>query len=449
MRSTTIRWILPGTLIVVFLFLMLSSFFVNSKAWTEFNKSLETTLLIEARARASWLSDRLDPFFASWRSGSDQNLLPDWTGASWLLLDASGEIALDDIGEVLYAEPFSASGEIEWKEDIDEFNQALQQGYAACGPAWKKGAKYGMRVFVPVTTASGSISTHWVLVGEANQDTGEDTAFSQMFKTQQRFWLTTIPLAIASLLFLVLLIRGISRTQKLEAYLREAEESLELESLTSTLAHEVRNPLSIIQSCAEIVQKQENLSSDGQELIHDLIEEVHRTQDVLSRHLHPERYLTHEIEDLVALCRGFWEHREALLATRQIVLQESWPDSEQPLKVRGIPEHFEKILDNLLRNSIEALPNGGLIHFLVREGPDQVVITFRDNGPGIQASTLFQLRPHPAISDKPEGKGLGLRLARKWLKKWGGNLVIQKYREGFFRKCVGTEIRISLRRLSA
>lgn len=441
MRFTMIRWILPGFLIIVFLALMLSSFNVNSKAWTEFNRSLETTLLIEARARAGWLSDRLDPFFTAWRSDTRQALLPDWTGASWLLLDASGETALDDTGEALYAEPLSASEEVVWQEDLAEFNQALQ-GYAVCGPAWHKGGKYGMRVFVPVSTASGSISTHWVLVGEANQGTGEDTAFSQMFETQRRFWLTTIPLAAASLLFLVLLIRGISRTQRLERSLREAEESMELESLTSTLAHEVRNPLSIIQSCAEILRKQEPLSEDGKELVQDMIEEVHRTQDVLSRHLHPERYLVHEIDDVVAFCRDFWKRREALLETRQITLTESYPPEEGLFRAQGIPEHFGKILDNLLRNSIEALPGGGQIAFCVSVDAGQVLITFQDNGPGLQGKPL-------ASSEKPGGKGLGLRLAHKWLKKWGGNLVVQNRHEGFFRRCAGTEIRISLRRLSS
>ncbi len=56
------------------------------------------------------------------------------------------------------------------------------------------------------------------------------------------------------------------------------------------------------------------------------------------------------------------------------------------------------------------------------------------------------------VKDRKElelAAGLGLRLAHKWLKKWGGNLVVQNRHEGFFRRCAGTEIRISLRRLSS
>jgi signal transduction histidine kinase len=445
-----LRWIAPALLTLIFVILILSSGQQLLRARTEFEKTLETALIYEGGERIRWLSDRLDPFYNNWYTSSAESNFPNLTKASWLLLDASGEVFLDNNGNAFYANPVSASGEIEWKQDQETFDLAAH-GEIVSGPLRMSQGLYRMRVFLPVTTASGSISAHWVLVGEAageaTQEEGSETLFDQLFNAQRQFWFTATPLAFAALLLLVLLYRGITRTSRLEASLRDAEESIEIESLTSTLAHELRNPLSIIQSCAEILRKQENLTEDGNELTADILEEITRSQEVLLRHLHPERYLITEIENLGSFCADFWQHRQALLRTHSVQLEMKTPDAANPLGVHAVGDQLEKILDNLLRNSIEAMPRGGSIRFSLENQGDRVWIRFEDSGPGFGSNPFFTRDGWRFGPTKPAGKGIGLRLARKWVERWGGELTAKTLRTGLFGKVKGTEILIQLCRL--
>ncbi|NUN95669.1 MAG: HAMP domain-containing histidine kinase [Candidatus Omnitrophica bacterium] len=441
--AMVLRWFAPAALFVLLLGLLLSARDQRRQAWVELEKTLEATLLLEANARAIWLSERLDPFYPAWRE-EPEPLLPDLSGAGWLLLDSSGEVALHfQTRQVLYADPPSATREVDWKPDRDYFLSALA-GEESVAPARTGGRRLVKTVFTPVSVKSESISTRWVLVGQVGPGSGGDSYFANLLKSQRRFWSTALPISVAGILLLVLLLRRLAVTYRLEQSLREAEESMELESLTSTLAHELRNPLSIIQSCAEIVGKREKLTPDGRELIEDLLSEVRRTQDVLSRHLHPERGDLEEVENLPDFCRRFWQKRQALLQTQSIRLATDIPDT--PVSVRAVPDQLEKILDNLLRNSIEALPGGGEVRFTLVDRGARAELVFQDNGPGLRIASFFSREGWKYGSSKPRGKGVGLRLARKWVSKWGGRLRAGNRRRGILGRIEGAEIRIALAR---
>lgn len=444
------RWIAPAALSLLLLGLLLSARDQRRQAWVELEKTLEATLLLEANSRVIWLSERLDPFYPTWREEPGEPLLPDLSGAGWLLLDSSGEVALHfQTKQILYADPASATREVDWKPDRDYFLAALA-GEESVAPARTGDRRLVKTVFTPVSVKSESISTRWVLVGQVGPGSGGDSYFANLLRSQRRFWATALPVSVAGILLLVLLVRRLAVTYRLERTLREAEESTELESLTSTLAHELRNPLSIIQSCAEIVGKRESLSGDGKELIEDLLSEVRRTQDVLSRHLHPERSHLEEVENLPEFCRRFWQKRQALLQTQSICLEMEIPDPEAAaVPVRAVPDQLEKILDNLLRNTIEALPDGGQIRFTLVDRGKGVELVFQDNGPGLQPSPFFSREGWKYGSSKPGGKGVGLRLARKWVMRWGGTVWAGNRRRGLFGRIEGAEIRIGLARARA
>ena len=445
--SPALRRIMMAALVFLFVGLVLNAYLQFWQAWTDLNRNLETTLTVEGQTLAAWLSETLapigdlDPFY---ENRQRRPPLTELTGASWVLLDASGEVATNGYGEPLFKTLSDASAEIDWSNELALIEMAARDstGQTVASDLTRRGKIYSKRVYLPVRDPSGLISQPWVLAGQAGEG-----YLSDLFAEQQRFLWTASVLTLASAVFLVLLFRGIVRTEKLEAALREAEESMELESLTSTLAHELRNPLSIIQSSAEILLRDENLSEDGRELTHDLISEVGRSQDVLSSHLHPERNTLTVVKDLKTLARGYWQRRGAYLETHRTVLETVYPQSEDPLPVRAIGERLLQIWDNLLRNSIEASPEGGTVSFELEETEDLAIVRFRDSGPGLHRSRFFWKDGWKLGSTKPEGKGIGLRLARKWIEKWGGELDARDIRESFFSSPTGTEIQITLKRL--
>ena len=91
----------------------------------------------------------------------------------------------------------------------------------------------------------------------------------------------------------------------------------------------------------------------------------------------------------------------------------------------GDPGILERVLANLIDNAIKHSPRGGAVHVGIARA-DEVVITVRDEGPGIPADhgphlfTRFFRGDH--TKPRPDGTGLGLAIARAGAEAHGGRL---------------------------
>lgn len=112
---------------------------------------------------------------------------------------------------------------------------------------------------------------------------------------------------------------------------------------------------------------------------------------------------------------------EPLARLRQVALS---ADQRQPAQVQGDGLFLRIILENLLRNAIDAAPDrdGHVDVQVLTEGGDAVV-RVSDDGPGVPAevaSNLFE----PLSSHKAHGLGLGLSIARALARSMGGDLSL-------------------------
>jgi len=85
----------------------------------------------------------------------------------------------------------------------------------------------------------------------------------------------------------------------------------------------------------------------------------------------------------------------------------------------------KQVLVNLLKNSVEALPHGGLIEVvnggqIIRNGREVLALYVKDNGPGIPAAVLAKIFT-PVVSEKPgNNRGLGLSIVNSLVEKMDG-----------------------------
>jgi signal transduction histidine kinase len=89
--------------------------------------------------------------------------------------------------------------------------------------------------------------------------------------------------------------------------------------------------------------------------------------------------------------------------------------------VMACREHLIRVMDNLLRNAVEASPPGGLVAICIEQTSAWVRVAVLDDGPGVpdgRTEELFE----PFFTLKPEGTGLGLFLSRSLIEAHGGHL---------------------------
>ena len=110
--------------------------------------------------------------------------------------------------------------------------------------------------------------------------------------------------------------------------------------------------------------------------------------------------------------------------------------SEEPnLKVDK--NKIERVFINLVKNAIEAMPNGGTVEINSKQANGSVDITFADTGTGIPEDVLPKIFS-PLFTTKAQGMGFGLAICKRIIEAHGGTIKVET------EKCKGTTFEVSL-----
>ncbi|WP_440996761.1 ATP-binding protein [Arhodomonas sp. SL1] len=208
------------------------------------------------------------------------------------------------------------------------------------------------------------------------------------------------------------------------------------------LAHEIRNPLTPIQLSAERLQHKlsDRLEPEAAQMLErstrTIIQQVDAMKamvNAFSEYARPPRLSLTEV-DLNALVQDVVElHRSETGRVRfQLDLDEALP----PL--RADPGRLRQLLNNLIRNAMEAAEGGGRdegcllrVSTCVGSGryEDMVELAVNDNGPGFPEEVLDQLF-EPYVTTKPRGTGLGLAIVKKIVEEHNGLIAARNLPDG-------------------
>ncbi len=222
------------------------------------------------------------------------------------------------------------------------------------------------------------------------------------------------------------------RTQQ-EALLR-AEQFAAAGRISAQVAHEIRNPLSSIGLNVELLEEafaearfsRENTRGEVREILSAVTREVDRLTEITEEYLRMARVArpTLMLEDLNAIVRSVVEFsREELSRSGVRValrLEEALPPA---LADEG---QLRQVFLNLLRNSREAMPDGGQITVETRSREGQVEARFSDTGGGMSSETQQRIF-EPFFSTKESGSGLGLSVCWQILKAHNGAIDCESH----------------------
>lgn len=240
--------------------------------------------------------------------------------------------------------------------------------------------------------------------------------------SKRNFWYILSALALAGLLIFAGLYR-LHRSYQLAAAeaARQAEEKekfKEISAYTSGVAHEIKNPLNSLALLFEYWQSL-NISQISQELEKgkDEVEKIGRIVDSFSEALKPVS-LSLEKFEAGSVIEEEIKELENLAEEKNLKIDLK---AEDGLKLTADRLLFGRVVSNLLKNAIEASPEGGLVSVKAYVRKKKVILEVEDSGSGIeetQAEKIFE----PFISSKSSGFGIGLYLTRKIVAAHGGKI---------------------------
>ena len=218
--------------------------------------------------------------------------------------------------------------------------------------------------------------------------------------------------------------------RQLEEELRRKDRLAALGELSAGVAHEIRNPLGIIRSSAQVLEKSVSGNKKMEELTSFIIGEVDRLNRVVSNFLdfagpHDLGLEETQIEDIVEKSLHLAEPKLSLTHTKVV------RDYDKNLpNVRIDPELISQAFLNLIINAAEAMADGGKLTLRVRHTPNlrfrrgYVEVSFADTGTGIPEEMLEKIF-NPFFSGKDEGSGLGLAIVHKIIEAHNGKISVE------------------------
>ncbi len=216
-------------------------------------------------------------------------------------------------------------------------------------------------------------------------------------------------------------VEDVSRDRYLDDYLVRAGKIASTAELAAGVAHEINNPLGIVQNYLELL-KVKPLDADTRTKLDKIEHEVTRIEKTVGSLLSFSRVgevSFHEVDlgELLEEVILLLEHR---LAEKAVVLTRRLPDAPPP--VLGDENTLKQLFVNLLVNSIEAVPPGGAVEVgLSAEGRQSVEVTVTDNGCGIAAEIRDRIfDPFFSTKKSKRNAGLGLSIVQRIVELHGG-----------------------------
>lgn len=236
--------------------------------------------------------------------------------------------------------------------------------------------------------------------------------------------------------------RIIEKFNRLQDKLVAAEKLASIGRMSATLAHEIRNPLSIIKSSTEIIAedlREEGSSQAAVDLVRDEVTRMDRIVSDLLNFARPKRPKLdrHRIGELI---RPWLPPIVEELEKEDIQLVPQFEHEGGEVSVD--PDQLYQAFLNVMWNARDALRGNANPHVFVRledGGPDFVRLVIQDTGIGMIPDVLMQIR-EPFFTTKTQGTGLGIPVSIQLIEGMGGRFEIESELE------FGTTVRLFLPR---
>lgn len=219
---------------------------------------------------------------------------------------------------------------------------------------------------------------------------------------------------------------------------RRAEQHQVWVGMAKETAHQLGTPISGLVAWVENLKVMEPDNENVQMVMLEFVRDVEHLQLVADRFSKigaAPKLEPHDLREILNRCLDYIRPR----ASRQMVFEFPDTNNGEPVMVRVNPLLFEWVVENLLKNALDAMDATGTVKVSISREHQWICLDIADTGKGIPRSkfkTVFQ----PGFTTKKRGWGLGLSLARRIVEEYHNGKIFVK--DSVLEK--GTTFRIQL-----
>ncbi|WP_077213516.1 sensor histidine kinase [Bacillus dakarensis] len=226
-----------------------------------------------------------------------------------------------------------------------------------------------------------------------------------------------------SMWLLVYLMETMKNNHQMRKELAKAEKMSVISQLSASISHELKNPITITQGFVEALED-ENSQERRKEYVGYALDELQRAQNIIYEFLALTKpdlntmniiNISQELAYVVNLMKPYAKANSVKIKMEPLA---------EDCKIVGDHQKIRQCFINIVKNSIEAMENGGELHLRSTVNSNKVYIDIIDNGVGMTPKEISQLGT-PYYSTKEQGTGLGMMIVFNVIKKMKGDIKIQ------------------------
>ncbi len=221
--------------------------------------------------------------------------------------------------------------------------------------------------------------------------------------------------------------------KKIEETLIQSEKLKSIGTVASGISHEINNILAIIMGRAEILQRGFKDDSKLKEGLSSIIKASNAGADIVKKMLvfaksdaKASDYVFIDISSLIWQAIDFKKPRWKNMAqSKNINYHIDTAEIDEMLEVFCNPTEMTEVFINIIKNALDAMPDGGCIAFSVKSDKNTAFISISDTGAGISEDIKRKIFDPFFTTRSPQGTGLGMSIVYSIIKRHNGKIEVE------------------------
>jgi signal transduction histidine kinase/CheY-like chemotaxis protein len=223
----------------------------------------------------------------------------------------------------------------------------------------------------------------------------------------------------------IVMVEDVSELEKLKQRLHLYEHLAIMGKLSLCVAHELNNPLDGVRRYLSLAQKKKSEVQEVERYLTEAQKGLQKMSMTIRSLLASANPLKSpkSVDNILNLLQDALKIMMFQANDQRVEVSFSASPELSRIPVEGDLYH---VFVNVIKNALQAMPHGGKLRVEGEMGPEDIIIHFQDNGPGLTPEEMNHIfQPFYSTKEGIKGLGLGLPICRKILEKYAGKLVME------------------------